>query len=131
MPYKDRETYLRKQREFYYRGKARAERTRVNQQPTLTPANPYILNTDSQVLENRPPVTGERLSIKPVRGINYASNPLTPLTPQVTAQKRISDLAPARDPNWGIALRFQPAAKEKFQVDDCGNAWRIVKPDES
>ena len=38
---------------------------------------------------------------------------------------------PGRDPHRGIALRFQPAAKEKFQVDDCGNAWRIVGLDES
>jgi len=40
-------------------------------------------------------------------------------------------LAAATDPNRGIALRFEPTAKEKFQVDDCGNAWRIVGRDES
>jgi hypothetical protein len=97
MPYKDRETYLRKQREFYYRRKAHAQRTSP---------------------------------IRPASRVSHTLIPLTRLTPQVAAQEeRASVFTP--DPNRGIALRFQPAAKEKFQVDDCGNAWRIVRPDES
>src|SRR5207244_2947032 len=70
--------------------------------------------------------------IQPVSGVNRASVPVTPLTPRVMVQKhRAPVLAAATDPNRGIALRFEPTAKEKFQVDDCGNAWRIVGRDES
>ena len=99
MPYKDRVTYLRKQREFYYRRKARTQH--------ITPT-------------------------QPVSGVSPTVIPLTPLTPRVTVQEEHAPvLAGTRDPNRGIALRFQPAAKEKFQVDDCGNAWRVVRPDES
>ena len=99
MPYKDRETYLRKQREFYYRRKTRAQRVAL---------------------------------VQPMSGVIHAADPLTPLTPRVTVQEEHAPvLAGTRDPNRGIALRFQPAAKEQFQVDDCGNAWRVVRPDES
>src|SRR5262250_2423467 len=84
MPYKDRETYLRKQREFYYRRKAHAQR--------ISP-------------------------IRPANRVGHTSIPLTPLTPRVAAQEeRASVFTP--DQHRGIALRFQPAAKEKFQVDD-------------
>jgi hypothetical protein len=132
MPYKDRETYLRKQREFHARRKARAQSSRVNSKIPLTPANSYIQKTDSQKLENRPPVSGKRVPIQPLSGVIRASVPLTPLTPQVAVQKhRALALAPKSDPNKGIVLRFEPAAKEKFQVDDCGNARRIVGPDEA
>ena len=132
MPYKDRETYLRKQREFHARRKARAQSSRVNAQISLTPANSYTQKTNSQRLESRLPVSGKRVPIQPVSGVNRASVPVTPLTPRVMVQKhRAPVLAAATDPNRGIALRFEPAAKEKFQVDDCGNAWRIVGPDES
>jgi hypothetical protein len=61
-------------------------------------------------------------------GVNRASVPLTPLTPMVREQKQ---RVPESDPNRGIALRFEATAKEKFQVDDCGNARRIVGPDEA
>src|SRR6266496_75939 len=116
MPYKDRETYLRKQREFHARRKARAQSSRVNAQISLTPTN-------TQRVESRLPVSGKRMPIQPVRGVNRASGPVTPLTPRVIVQKhRAPVLAAATDPNRGIALRFEPAAKEKFQVDDCGNA---------
>jgi len=130
MPYKDRETYLRKQREFHARRKARAQSSGVNGQISLTAANLYTQKTDAQGSENRPPVSGKRGFIQPVSGVNRASAPLTPLTPRV--QKHSAPiLVPLRDPNRGIALRFEPTAKEKFQVDDCGNARRIISPDES
>ena len=130
MPYKDRETYLRKQREFHARRKARAQSSGVNAQISLTPANPYTQKTDLQGVENRLPVSGKSGFIQPVSGVNRASAPLTPLTPRV--QKHSAPiLVPLRDPNRGIALRFEPTAKEKFQVDDCGNARRIISPDES
>ena len=131
MAYKDRETYLRKQREFHARRKARAQSSRVNTQISLTPANSYTQKTNSQRVESRLPVSGKRVPIQPVSGVNRASVPVTPLTPtpRVIVQKhRAPVLAPARDPNRGIALRFEPTAKEKFQVDDCGSAWRIVGP---
>jgi hypothetical protein len=132
MPYKDRETYLRKQREFHARRKARAQSFGVNAQISLTPANLCIQKTDSQGAENRLPVSGKGGCIQPVSGVNRASAPLTPLTPPVIVKKhRAPVLATARDPNRGIALRFEPTAKEKFQVDDCGNARRIVGRDES
>jgi len=132
MPYKDRETYLRKQREFHARRKARAQSSRVNTQISLTPANSYTQKTNSQRVESRLPVSGKRVPIQPVSGVNRASVPVTPLTPRVMVQKhRAPVLAAATDPNRGIALRFEPTAKEKFQVDDCGNAWRIVGRDES
>ena len=130
MPYKDRETHLRKQREFHARRKARAQSSGVNAQISLTPANPYTQKTDLPRAENRLPVSGKRVRIQPVSGVNRASVPLTPLTPRV--QKHSAPiLVPPRDPNRGIALRFEPTAKEKFQVDDCGNARRIISPDES
>src|SRR5216683_2952694 len=66
MPYKDRETYLRKQREFYARRKARAQSSRVNRQISLTPANPYTQKTDLQGVENRLPVSGKSGFIQPV-----------------------------------------------------------------
>ena len=132
MPYKDRETYLRKQREFHARRKARAQSSRVNAQISLTRANSYTQKTNSQRVESRLPVSGKRGPIQPVSGVNRASVPVTPLTPRVMVQKhRAPVLAAATDPNRGIALRFEPTAKEKFQVDDCGNAWRIVGRDES
>src|SRR3989442_15866551 len=81
MPYKDRETYLRKQREFHARRKARAQSSRVNAQISLTPANPYAQKTDSQAAENRLPVSGKRVRIQPVSGVNRVSVALTPLTP--------------------------------------------------
>ena len=31
----------------------------------------------------------------------------------------------ASDPTGGIGLRFEPTVKEKFQVDDCGNAGEL------
>src|SRR5260370_4764884 len=46
MPYKDRETYLSKQREFNARRKARGQSSAVNEPISLTPANPYIQKTD-------------------------------------------------------------------------------------
>jgi hypothetical protein len=95
MPYKDHETYLRKQREFYYRRKARAQRIAL---------------------------------IRSKDRVNHASIALTPPSLGV---ERTHVLAASHDPNHGIALRFQPAAKEKFQVDDFGNARRIVRSDES
>jgi hypothetical protein len=132
MPYKDRETYLRKQREFHARRKARAQTSRVNTHSSLTPANSYTQKTDAQRPESRLPVSGKRVSVQPVSGVNRGSIPLTPLTPRITAQNhRASVPAPASDPNRGIVLRFAPAAKERFQVDDCGNARRIVGPDEA
>jgi hypothetical protein len=88
MPYKDRETYLRKQREFHARRKARAENSRVS-----------------------------------------GKSPLTPLTRGISSHKRpVLVRASASDPNRGIGLRFEPTVKEKFQVDDCGNAWRTLGP---
>ena len=130
MTYKERETYLRKQREFHARRKARAQ-SGVKAQIPLTPANVYPQRADSERLENRPPVSGKRVPIQPVSGVSRAPVPLTPLTPRVTAQKRRAPaLAPNSDPSKGIVLRFAPAAKEKFQVNDCGNAWRVVGPDD-
>jgi hypothetical protein len=130
MPYKDRETYLRKQREFHARRKARAQSSGVNAQISLTPANLYTQKTDSQGGENRLAVSGKSGFIQPLSVVNRASAPLTPLTPRV--QKHPAPiLVPPRDPNRGIGLRFEPTAKEKFQVDDCGNARRIIGPDES
>jgi hypothetical protein len=41
MPYKDRETYLRKQREFYARRKSRAQNSGVKIQTSLTSANSH------------------------------------------------------------------------------------------
>jgi hypothetical protein len=132
MPYKDRETYLRKQREFHARRKARAQSSGVNSNISLTAANPYPQKTGSERFENRPPVSGKRMPIQPVSGVNRASVPLTPLTPMIRVQEqRVPVRAAARDPNKGIALRFEPATKERFQVDDCGNARRIVGPDEA
>jgi hypothetical protein len=128
MPYKDRETYLRKQREFHARRKARAERSRVNSNISLTRANSYPQKTDSERVENGLLVSGRKAPVLPVSGVNRASAPLNPLTPMVRVQKQP---VPERDPNRGIALRFEPTAKEKFQVDDCGNARRIVGPDEA
>ena len=126
MPYKDRETYLRKQREFHARRKARAQSSGVNAQISLTPSNSYAPKANSQTLESRLPVSGKRTPIQPVSGVNRASVPLTP-----RVQKHsVPILVPLRDPNRGIALRFEPTAKEKFQVDDCGNARRIISPDE-
>jgi hypothetical protein len=52
MPYKDRETYLRKQREFHARRKARAESSRVNSNISLTRANSYPEKTNSERAEN-------------------------------------------------------------------------------
>src|SRR5262249_30069692 len=76
MPYKDRETYLRKQREFYYRRKTRAQR--------IAP-------------------------IQPQTGVSDSASSLTPLTPRVSVKaERNPVLTPVRDPNHGIALRFQP-----------------------
>src|SRR5438874_1311699 len=60
MPYKDRETYLRKQREFHARRKARAQRSGVNAEISLTPANSYTQKTNSQRVESRLPVSGKR-----------------------------------------------------------------------
>jgi hypothetical protein len=128
MPYKDRETYLRKQREFHARRKARAESSRVNSNIALTRANSYPEKTDSERAKNVQFVSGKRVPVQPVSGVNRTSAPLTPLTPMVRAQKQ---RVPASEPNRGIALRFEPAAKEKFQVDDCGNARRIVGPNEA
>jgi len=126
MPYKDRETYLRKQREFYYQRKGRSGVS------SLTPANRQPKKTNSSGVESRVPVSGKSMPVQPVSGVNRDSVPLTPLTPPVIVQKhRAPVLATARDPNRGIALRFEPTAKEKFQVDDCGNARRIIRPDES
>src|SRR5713101_4940709 len=65
MPYKDRETYLRKQREFHARRKARAQSSGVNAQISLTPANSYTPNTDLQGVGNRLPVSGKRGCIQP------------------------------------------------------------------
>ena len=96
---------------------------------SLTPANSYAQKTDSQGAENRP-VSGKRGRIQPVSGVNRASAPLTALTPRVR-QHPTPILVPPRDPNRGIALRFEPTTKEKFQVDDCGNARRIIGRDES
>jgi hypothetical protein len=128
MPYKDRETYLRKQREFHARRKARAESAKTGGKISLTPANSYLQKTNSQRIENRRLVSGKRVPVQPVSGVNRASVPLTPLTPMVRVEKQ---RVPESDPNRGIALRFEATAKEKFQVDDCGNARRIVGPDES
>jgi len=127
MPYKDRETYLRKQREFHARRKARKQRSGVNAQISLTPATPYTQKTDSQAAENRLPVSGKGVRNQPVGRVNRASAP-----PTLRVQRPPAPiLGPRRDSNRGIALRFEPAAKEKFQVDDCGNARRIIGPDES
>jgi hypothetical protein len=132
MPYKDRETYLHKQREFYARRKARAESSRVGSKSSLTRANSCPEKTDSERAENGQFVSGKRERVQPVSGVNRASAPLTPLTPRIRVQEhRVPVRAAASDPNKGIALRFEPTAKEKFQVDDCGNARRIVGPDES
>src|SRR5713226_8090036 len=110
MPYKDRETYLRKQREFHARRKARAQSSGVNAQISLTHANPYTQKTDLQGAENRLPVCGKRVHIQPVSGVNRASALLTPLTPRVQKHSA-AILVPPRDPNRGIALRFEPTAK--------------------
>ena len=122
MPYKDRETYLRKQREFHARRKARAQNQRAKL--SLTPATSYAQKT-RQGAKSKPRVSNERVPIQPESRVSCASVPLTPLTRR-KQKNRGPVLARERDPNKGIALLFEPTAKEKFQVDDCGNAWRIL-----
>jgi hypothetical protein len=64
--------------------------------------------------------------IQSLTGVNHAAIPNL-ANPRVTVQtERASVLSPGRDPNCGIALRVQPATKVQFQVDDCGNAWRVA-----
>jgi len=109
MPYKDRETYLRKQREFHARRKARAaQSSRVNAQISLTPANSYTEKTNSQRVESKLPVSGKRVPIQPVSGVNRASVPLTPLTPRGYSTEAPCSCSCSRDrPQQGYRLALR------------------------
>ena len=104
MPYKDRETYLRKQREFYARRKARAQSHRVSTKILLTPATAYAQKT-SQGAKSTPRASSKGGPIQPVSGVSRASVPPTPLTPG-KQNKRGPVLARSRDPNKGNNILY-------------------------
>jgi hypothetical protein len=85
MPYKDRETYLRKQREFHARRKA--SNFGVSSQNTSPPTNLHLGNIPSQRVETRLPVSGKR---EPSNGVNRPSVPLTPLTPAASTPRPVA-----------------------------------------
>jgi hypothetical protein len=140
MPYKDRETYLRKQREFHQQRKARKkllELQKARTQPsgvsphsTLTPHASRLQNGFPKKGETRPPVSG---SNSPLSGVNNLSSAtayltrLTPLTPNPPRAKAGNQAPATSILPPGIN---KPTARERFHVDDCGNARRVVKPDE-
>jgi hypothetical protein len=137
MPYKDRETYLRKQREFHARRKARAQTSRVSTNISLTPANSYTLNANSERLENRLPVSGKRVPNQPVSGVSRASVPLTPPTPRLIVQKQpatkpiAKSCKPARSPQFKTALdlfRPFPLGMSTSQVCPFCNNTRFSSP---
>jgi hypothetical protein len=85
MPYKDRATYLRKQREFYARRKARARSSGVNR---VTPLTPPISKTRIQT-----PVTpvfeaGTHPTLATLKrgGSANPTNPKTPKPPKTAVQ---------------------------------------------
>jgi hypothetical protein len=131
MPYKDRETYLRKQREFAARRKARKQITntfkRVN--PTLTPAfssardisckNPILAVGNRLPQIKKPPVNPAPVRRDPVPDIL-----------QFLRQATVAPNAPANSTGKGIALGQDQDARARragFYVDDMGNAIRILK----
>jgi hypothetical protein len=131
MPYKDRETYLRKQREFAARRKARKQITntfeRVN--PTLTPA---FSSARDISCKNPIPAVGNRLQQIKKPPVNPAPVPRAPVPDilQFLRQANAAPNAPAGSTGKGIALGQDQDARARragFYVDDMGNAIRILK----
>ena len=82
MPYKDRETYLGKQREFYYRRKDCAYRRKdcaKSSGVSSSSSNLQSQKMNSARVESRAPVSGKSA---PSNRVNRSPVPLTPLTPK-------------------------------------------------
>jgi hypothetical protein len=134
MPYKDRETYLRKQREFAARRKARKQITNTFKTlnpaliPSLTPAL-----SDAPALPCKCPISPAKNRLPQIKKppVNPAPVPRAPV-PDILQFLRQANAPPnvaARSTGKGIALGQDQAARARlagFSVDDMGNAFRIV-----
>jgi hypothetical protein len=129
MPYKDRATYLRKQREFAAGRKARKQiaNSLKNINPALTPTL-----SDARALPCKNPISPasnrvpriEKTPVNPTR----ASTPKPDIF-QFLKQANAARTAPASSTGKGIALGQDQNARARragFSVDDMGNAIRIV-----
>jgi hypothetical protein len=136
MPYKDRETYLRKQREFYQRRKARKREVELGVRALPSGVSlrslliPYTLRQRSEPPKTGGPGQSVSCSSEPLSRVNSLplakalSTLLTPNPPRAKTETKaaVTSILPP-----GIN---KPTAKGWFYVDDCGNARRVIKPDE-
>jgi hypothetical protein len=135
MPYKDRETYLRKQREFYQRRKARKREIELRVRALSSGVKPSgVLTPYTSRLKNEtpktgtgPPVSRSSAPLPRVNALSFAkafSTLLTPTPPRAKTETKaaVTSILPP-----GIN---KPTAKGRFHVDDCGNARRVINPDE-
>jgi len=123
VPYKDRETYLRKQREYHARRQARKVHGVSGSRPQLTPVNLHIHNSGSKPVRNPRGVTYTPVaSLKPLK-------PLTPTRPPLEKKKDTVSVDEYGRPVRHIetALDDKGNVRAGWTLDPLGNATRIVK----
>jgi hypothetical protein len=144
VPYKDRETYLRKQREFYYQRKARAANSQrvsglvrtAQINPVQTPVKQPVSVVSSPVSRPITPVpqptpapTPQRASTaNPTRiGVNLFSFRNRESKPTQTRANR--NVLKAPDVQNATRIHVSNLRQSGVVVDSLGNSIRIIGPD--
>jgi hypothetical protein len=144
VPYADRETYLRKQREFYYKRKARADSSqRVNglvstaqsnplkkpEKPPISVASSPVSRPITPVAQPSPTPAPQRASTaNPARiGVDLFSFRNQESKP--TRSRTNRDVLRASDTPTATRLHVNNLRQSGIKIDALGNSIRIIGPD--